>query len=131
ARHQEVFLHKSQLLSRTGGVVRVQHTRERFGLESRTQCANEVAGAEFLKIEVVGCSRRPEAETVNGLSSVAHDRPIIGYAEKAGWPVRNNFEAPVAQLEGAVELDFHFLVLPRDLPGVAVAEPVVGVFLLP
>ena len=40
-------------------------------------------------------------------------------------------QAPAAHLERAVQLDFHLLVRPSDLPGVRAAEPVVRLFVLP
>ena len=120
-RDQEVFLHKSQLLSGGGGVVGIQHASQGLRFQCPAQCAYKVAGAEFLKIEVIGRSRGPEPKSVDGLSTVANHGTIVRYAEQAGWPVRNDLNTSVPQFEGTVELDFHFLVRAGDLPRIAVA----------
>ena len=43
----------------------------------------------------------------------------------------DDLEIPPSQLKGAVQLHFHLLMRPGNLPGIGVAKPIVGVFLLP
>src|SRR5262249_22714913 len=104
--NKEILLHKSQFLSRGCGVVRIQHTSQRFRFKSPTQCADKIAHAKFLKVEVIRSSCSPEAKGVDGFSSVAYDRAIVRYAEQARWPIPNDLNASIPNLEGAVQLDF-------------------------
>src|SRR5262249_60434334 len=45
--------------------------------------------------------------------------------------IRDNFGASVTQLKAAVQLDFNSLMCAADFPGIAIAQPVVGLLLLP
>ena len=67
-----------------GGVVRIEHARERLGRERLGQRADEVAAAELLEVEVVRRRRGPEAQRVDGLAAVADDRAIERDADQAG-----------------------------------------------
>src|SRR5689334_10912583 len=82
-RHQKIFLHKAKFLPGCGGVVGIQHSRQRFRFESSSECAHEIAGAKLLKIEEIGSRRGPEAEGVDRLPSVAYNRTIERYSEQA------------------------------------------------
>ncbi len=128
---QKKFLQKSQALSRGGGVIGIQHSGQRFRLKSLAQSANKIAGAKLLEVEIVGRGRRPQPQRVDGLSSVADHWPIERDTEQAGGPIRNNLVMSPTQLEGAVQLYLYLLVRAGDLPGIGVAQPVVGAFLLP
>src|SRR5262245_49442890 len=130
-RNQEILLDKSQFLSGHGGVVGIQHASQRFRFESPTQCTDEISGAEFLKVEIIRSSRSPEAESIDGFSSVAYHRTIVRYAKQAGWPIRSDLNASVPNPEGAVQLDFHFFVRALNLPRIAIAQPVIGILSLP
>ena len=59
---QEILLHEAQSLAHARGIVRIEHARQRFGREGLGQSADEIAAAEFLKIEEIGAWRRPRAE---------------------------------------------------------------------
>ena len=83
---QKVLLHKAQALPHARGVVGIQDPRERFGRERLRHRADEIAAAEFLKVEVIGGRRGPEPERVDGLAAVAHHGTIEGNADQAGRP---------------------------------------------
>ena len=128
---QKILLHESEPLPHARGIVRVQHPGERFGRERLGHRADELAVTEHLEVEGVRRGRRPEAEGVDGLAAEAHHRAIEGDADQAGRLARNGLEGAAAGLEGAVELYFHLLVGPGDLPGVGTPQPVVRLLALP
>src|ERR1700723_158546 len=130
-RDQEIFLQKAQALPLHRGIIGIEQAGERFRLKGLAQRANEIAASEFLEIEVVGCARGPETESIDSLSAIAYDRTVIRHSEQARGPVPDNPKLTRLQLEGDVQLDFHLLVWPGNLPGITVAEPIVWVLLLP
>src|SRR5271169_6338684 len=77
-RDQEILLQEAQSLSHGCGVIRIQHSSKRFRFESFAQLTHKVAGAEFLKIEVIRSSRGPQPESVDRLSPIAHHGTIEG-----------------------------------------------------
>ena len=109
-------------------VVGIQDPRQRFGLERLGQRADEIAAAEFLKVEVVVCRRSPEAERIDGLAAVTHHGTIEGNADQTRWPADDRAQVTAAHFKRAVELDFHCLVRTHDLPWVRATEPVVRDF---
>ena len=66
-----------------GRVVRIQHAGQGLRFERLPHRAHEIAGAKFLKVEVVRRSRGPQPEGVDRFSPVAHDRAIKRNAEQA------------------------------------------------
>src|SRR5882757_3057761 len=122
-----MLLQEAEPLALGRGIVWIQHPGKGFRLESLAQRAHKVAGAEFLKIEVIRRSGGPEPQSVDRFPPIANHWTIKGYAYQAGWSVRDHVKHSVAQLERNIQLDFDLLVGPRDLPGIVVAEPVVGV----
>ena len=76
ARHQKIFLNKTQSLPHGGVVVGVEHPGQRFGPEGFRQRADEIAAAEFLEVEVILRRRGPEPQRIDGLAAVADDGPI-------------------------------------------------------
>src|SRR3954471_8608236 len=79
---QKILLHEAQSLSLARRVVGIQDPRQRFGLERLGQRADEIAAAEFLKVEVIVCRRSPEAERINSLAAVTHHGTIEGNADQ-------------------------------------------------
>src|SRR5215469_16487358 len=128
---QKVFLHEAQILARSRGVIGIQHTGQRFGLEGPAQCGHEIPHAKLLEIEVIGSRRGPEAKGADGFPAITYDWTVIRNAEQSRWTIADHLDSSVAQLEGDVQLDFHFLVMATDLPWIAVPQPVVGILLLP
>src|SRR5215472_9507390 len=131
ARHQKILLQEAEFLSRGGGIVRIQNARQRFCFEGPTQRAHKIAGTKLLKIEIIGSSRGPEAQSVDRLSSVTHDWAIERYSEQDRRTIWDHFKTSVSHLETAVQLDFDFLMRASNFPWVTVAHPVVRIFLLP
>jgi hypothetical protein len=61
--------------------------RDGFGRQLLRQRPDEVAVAEGLEVEVIRCGGGPEAERVDVLAAVAHDRPIVRIPiQLVGWP---------------------------------------------
>src|SRR6476659_6924918 len=79
---QEIFLNKAQSLAETGGIVRIQHSRERFRSQSFCDRADEVTVAECFEIEKIGSRRGPQTEGVDVLSAKAHYRPVVGHTDQ-------------------------------------------------
>src|SRR5271155_1917871 len=128
---QKILLHKAQTLPLGRRIVRIQQARDRFRLKTFTQGTHEIACSKLLKIEVIRGCRRPESKSVDRLASVAHHGTIKRYADQRRWASRNGLEITASQVEGAVYFDFNFLVGTCNLPGIVVAQPIVGTFLLP
>ena len=127
AGHQKILLHKSQALPHARGIVRIEHPRQRFGLERLRHRADEITVAELLKIEVIRRRRGPQAERVDGLAAVAHHGTIEGNADQAGRLVQESrCKAAAAHLERAVQLDLDLLTAggrPPTGPGGAASCP--------
>ena len=81
---EKIFLHKAQSLPHARGVVGIQDPRQRFGLERLGQRADEIAAAEFLKVEVIVRRRGPEPERIDGLAAVTHHGTIERNADQTG-----------------------------------------------
>src|SRR5262245_61581330 len=131
ARDEKVFLHEAQALSLAGGVVGIQYACEGFGLEGFRQGSDEIAAAEFLKVEVIVCRGSPEPQCVDSLAAVTHHRAIERHTDQAGRAANDRSQTSTAHLEGAVELYVHRLVWTLDLPRVRTPKPIVRHFMLP
>ena len=114
-----------------GGVVGIQHPRQGFGRQRPGQRADEIAAAEFLKVEIVGRRGGPQPQRVDGLAAVADHRPVKRDADQGGGPAGDGVKLSAAHLERAAELDFDRLVADEQLPRVLPAQPVVRLFALP
>ena len=64
-------------------VIGIQHTGQRFGPERLGQRADEIAAAEFLKVEVIRRGRGPKPQRVDGLAAVTHHGPIERNADQS------------------------------------------------
>src|SRR5215469_3152220 len=107
---QKIFLHEAQILSCSRGVIGIQHTGQRFGLEGPAQCGHEISSTKFLKVEIV-CSRcGPEAEGVDRFAAITYDWTVIRNAEQRRWTIADHLDSSVAQLERDVQLDLDLLV---------------------
>ena len=96
---QKIFLHKTQSLPHGGVIVGIQHPGQRFGLECLGQRADEIAAAEFLKVEVIVCRRGPEPQRIDGLAAVADDRAIERNADESRWTADDRAQGAAAHLE--------------------------------
>ena len=74
---QEIFLHEAKCLSPAGRVIWIENPGDGFGGESLSQCGDEIATTEFLKVKVTRSGRSPEAQRINGLAAVTDNWPII------------------------------------------------------
>ena len=81
---EKVFLYETQSLPPARRVVGIQDPRQRFGLERLGQRTDEIAAAEFLKVEVVVGRRGPEPKRIDGLAAEAHHGTIEGNADQTG-----------------------------------------------
>ena len=116
AGNEEVLLDETQALADAGGIVRIEHAGQGFGGQRLGQGADEIAAAEFLKIEVIGRGRRPKPECVDGLAAIADDGPVERDADQSRRAAGDGAQAAAANLERAVQPDFHLLVGPGELP---------------
>ena len=91
---EEVLLHEAQPLALAGGVVGIEHARERFGGERLGEGADEVAAAERLEVEVVGRRRGPQPQRVDRLAAVADHRPIERDADQGRRPAGDRAQRP-------------------------------------
>ena len=80
-------------------VVGIQDPGQRFGLERLGQRTDEIAAAEFLKVEVIVCRRGPEPQRIDGLAAVTNDRAIERNADESRWTADDRAQGPAAYLE--------------------------------
>ena len=69
--------------------------------EAPDQRADEITAAEFLEVEIIGCSRRPQPQRVDGFAAIADHRPVEGHADQGRGPPRDKFKAAAVHLERA------------------------------
>ena len=79
---QKILLQETQTLAGGSVVVRIEDPRERFGLQGRSQCPDEVSAAKILEIKIVGCCRSPQPQCIDRLSTVPNDWAVEGYSEQ-------------------------------------------------
>ncbi len=131
AGNKEVFLDEPQPLTADGGIVRVQHTGQRFGCQAFRQRADEVTGTKALEIEVVRSGGAPEPQRVDRGACVADDRSVERDADQGGRMIWDERQVALAQRKRAGELDFHSFIRTGDLPWIGAAQPVIRLLVLP
>ena len=125
---EEVFLHQAQLLAVIGVVLRIEHlgNLRRDGV-AVLRGAVVIARGELFKVEVLRQHGAPRAQAIHHVAVVADDRQIIRHSDdvfrvlegdviRAAHPVFDHL---------AAEADLHRVALGRNLPGVAVGQPLV------
>ena len=129
---EEVLLTQPQLLALLRVVVRIQDFRQRLRLHLVHDGANVFAAVEVLKINFVVGLRGPQAERVDRLAAVADHGNVI--RDAVHMLVRlppPDFTAVLTQNHlPAAELDMDLVLRTHDLPWIADADPVVGLFKL-
>ena len=80
-------------------VVRIQYPGQRFGLERLRQRPDEIAAAEFLKVEVIVRRRGPEPQRIDGLAAVANDRAIERNTDESRWTADDRAQGTAAYFE--------------------------------
>jgi len=65
AGREKIFLHEAQSLAGGGRVVRIQHSRKEMRFEAFGHCADKLAMAERLEVEILSGISRPEAQRVD------------------------------------------------------------------
>ncbi len=128
---QKVLLDEPQVAAAGSGIVRVKNAGQHLGGDLLVDGVEEIAAAELQEIEILVGGGAPEPERVDGLPAVADDRPIIGNSAQDRRHVRRHGQPPLPHLERAIELDFHGLSRPNDLPGIGTDQPVIRMFDLP
>ena len=114
------------------GVVGIEHAGERLGRERLGQRADEVAAAERLEVEVVGRGRGPEAQRVDRLAAVAHDRPVERDADQASTAARRSgCSVPPRISNEQFSLTSTFSSGRATSHGIGAAQPVVRLLVLP
>ena len=78
-----------------------------------------------------GRRRRPEPQSIDAVGAVADHGPIVGDSQQIGGMIPRDAEPGALQLEFGVQGDDVDLAGPHNLPGIGVAQPVVGLLDLP
>ena len=134
ARHEEVLLLEPQLLAARLLVVRVEDLGEIFAGHLLVDRAVVVAAIEGAEVEGLGRLGLPQPQRVRRVDVIAEDGRVVGNAidDVARHPARALAAVFVVPDFGvAAELHVAAPLGPRDLPGIAVAQPLVGLFDLP
>jgi hypothetical protein len=128
-RYEEVLLGQSELPADEDVVVRVEHPADVLGAGPRLDRPDVVALVELVEIELLHGAGPPQPERVDGRGPVPRDRRV----KRRGQHVfrLHPLVAETSLLVGegayaAVELHPEAVSGPRDLPGVAVAQPAIG-----
>ena len=132
-RNEEIFLAQAQLAARQALVVRIQELADRLGARLLGAGAEIVAGVEDVELQRIGRARRPQPERVDVLAAPADDRGVVGDGLHgfAGMPDSAAAALVIDMLDAAAEMDVIDHFGPLQFPGVAEAQPFVGIFLLP
>ena len=132
-RDEEIFLAQPQLAARGALVVRIEEFADRFGARFLGDGADIVAGVEDVEPERVGRTRRPQPQRVDVLAAPADDRGVIGdrLHGLGGMPDRAVAALVLDMFDAAAEMHVIDDFRPLEFPGVAEAQPLVRVFLLP
>ena len=132
-RDEEIFLAQPQLAARRALVVRIEEFADRFRARLLGAGADIVAVVEGVELERIGRARRPQPQRVDVLAAPADDRRVIGDGlDGLGrMPDRAVAALVVDMLDAAAEMDVVDHFRPLQFPGIAEAEPFVGIFLLP
>ena len=133
-RDEKVFLPQPQFAAGRALVVGIEEFADRLGARLFGHRAEIVAGVEDVDPQWVGRARRPQPQCVDVLAAPADDRCVIGDGLHglAGMP-----DGALAALgvgdafDMAAEIDLVDHLGPLQFPGVAEAQPFVGIFLLP
>eukprot|EP00047_Mylnosiga_fluctuans_P003292 m.228426 g.228426 ORF g.228426 m.228426 type:complete len:867 (+) comp11740_c0_seq1:45-2645(+) len=128
-RHEEVLLLEAQLLALEDVVVGVEYTRDVLSQIAVDDGLDVVAVVEVRQIEAIRRTGRPQTHGVDGVIAVAGDGGVVrqGQHDLRAGPLKLAAGEP---LDVAVEVDRQDVLRARDLPGIAVLEPVVGGLLL-
>ncbi len=130
---KEIFLAQPQLAPGRALVIRIKELADRFGARLLGDGAEIVAGVEDVELEGVGRARRPQPQRVDVLAAPADDRGVVGdRLHGFRWvPDRAvaSLRLDVFDTAAVMHVIDHFR--PLEFPGVAEAQPFVGIFLLP
>ena len=125
---EEVLLHQAQLLAVVGVVLRVEHLGDLRGDGvALLGGAAVVARGELLQIEVFGQHGAPHAQAVHHVAVIADDGQIVGHGDDVLGVLQGDVVLvahPVLH-DLAAEAHGHGVALGRNLPGVAVGQPLV------
>ena len=130
---EEVLLAEAELFAGGGGVVGVEDLGEVLGEDLALDGLDVVAAVEFIEGEFVGGLGAPEAEGGDGLALVADDGEVVGDGLDLLGGDPDPFVAAGAAgvvLDVSAEADEAGVFGALDFPGVAVLQPVVGLFAL-
>ena len=132
-RDEEIFLAQPQFAARRALVVRIEEFADRFRARFLGDGAEIVAGVEDVELERIGRARRPQPQRVDVLAAPADDRGVVGDGLHGfgRMPDGAVAAAVVDMLDAAAEMNVIDHLRPLEFPGVAEAEPFVGIFVLP
>jgi hypothetical protein len=126
-------LTQPQLAARRALVIRVEELADRFGAGLFRAGAEIVAGIEHVELERVGRPRRPQPQRIDVLAAPAHDRGVVGDGLHGFRRIPDRAVAAFLfdVFDAAAEMHVVDHLRPLEFPGVAEAQPFVGIFVLP
>ena len=130
---EEIFLAQPQFAPRGAFIVRIEEFADRLGARLLGAGRDIVAGVEDIEPERIRRVRRPQPQRVDALAAPTHDRGVVGHRlyRFRRTPGGTIAAAVVDVLDMAAEMHVVDHLRPLEFPGVAEAEPLVGIFLLP
>ena len=132
-RDEEILLAQAKLAPGRTFVVRIEEFADRFRARFLGRGADIVAAVEHVELERIGRARRPQPQRIDVVAAPADDRRVIGDSLHGlcRTPDRAVATLLVDMLDPAAEMDVIGHFRPLKFPGVAKAQPDVGIFLLP
>ncbi|MEY9880360.1 hypothetical protein ABIA43_001894 [Bradyrhizobium sp. USDA 328] len=132
-RHEEIFLAQPQLAARRAFVVRIEELANRLRPRLLGVGADIIALVEGIELQRIGRARRPQAQRIDVMAAPADDRRVIGdrLHGLTRMPDRAVAALVLDMLDAAAEIDVVDHLGPLQFPGVAEAQPFIGIFLLP
>jgi len=128
--NEKILLLQPQLLSCRGGIVRIEHTRDRFSLLSLFQSFKVVALVERVKVELLVRNRLPQSQVDSIESAVARNRIVkrSGHDRIPPFPDGNLLILVLLLPNFPVKPDDEVQVNPLYFPRIAMLQPVVWNF---
>ena len=125
---EEIFLHQAELFAVVGVVFRIEHLRNlrRDGI-AVLRGAIVIAGGELLQVEVLRQNGAPRAQAIHHVAVVAQNRQVIRHGDHVFGVLEGDVICAAHPVfhHLAAEADLHRVALGRNLPGVAVGQPLV------
>src|SRR4051795_9044336 len=131
SRDEEILLAQPQFAARQTLVIRIEELADRLRARLLGAGAEIVAGIEYGELQRIGRTRRPKPQRVDVLAAPAHDRGVVGNRlyrlSRVPDGAVASFGFDVFDATAEVHVINH--LRPLKFPGIAEAQPLVGIFL--